>query len=102
MKFIHKRHTAIVVDGNAEGTLDLQIVTPDDNLELKGNDGKPMVIVNEEISREEIEVRNQDIPTEINRLSNDCMIENTKFKKVALYGAKLGDIVTVKVKYLAE
>jgi predicted metalloenzyme YecM len=58
--------------------------------------------VDEQISEEPIEVKHEEQSTESNRLVNSCMNENNKFKRVALHGAKLGDIVTVKVKYLVE
>jgi hypothetical protein len=102
MKFINKRHTARVVTGNNEGSLDLEIIRPNSGIELKDGKGNIIPLVEDVLSEEPIEAQFEESSTESNRLVNNCMLENNKFKKVALHGAKLGDIVTVKVKYLVE
>ena len=103
MKFIHKRHTARVVTGNIEGSLDLEIINPKATATVKDpHTNEEIAVVDEQLSEEPIEAKFDETSTEMNRLANNCMLENTKFKKVALHGAKVGDIVTVKVKYLVE
>lgn len=96
MKFITKRQTAkVVVSSDGEG-LDLQIL-PEGTM-LNGEEVKDTIL-----NEEAIEPKSEDDPSVgISKLVNTCLTENTKFRKIALYGAREGTIVKVQVKYLVE
>lgn len=103
MKFVHKKHTAIVVKGNGENQLDLEIVPAGTELEDPNDpDGAKIVAIEEEMQSEPIELGDRDLSIESNKLVASCLEENNKFRRIALHGATLGQILTVKIKYLVE
>lgn len=100
MKLITKRHKAMVVVSANEESTDLMILTPGEP--LHDSDEKvpePEIILEEEVSFKDSAT---ELSVEVSRVVNQCQIDNTKNKKIALYGTKLGDVVSVSVKYLVE